>query len=62
MSNLEFLLNCTDIAEASTKVVGENTVVRGLYYGSDDLSWAEYEYVFDKDGNYISRREICSHR
>lgn len=61
MSNLEFLLNCTDIAETSIKIVGENTLVRGLYYGSDDLSWAEYEYVFGKDGDYISHSEICSH-
>jgi len=62
MSNLDFLLNCTDIDEISKSVVGENVIIRGLFHGSEDLSWTEYEYIFDKNGNYISHKEIDSHR
>lgn len=61
MSNLDFLLNCTDISDTSVRKDGENQIVRGFFYGSEDLSWCEYEYVFDKDGNYISHKEIDSH-
>ena len=58
MSNLDFLLNCTDINETSRKTINGNIVITGLFYGSEDLSWTEYEYIFDKDGNYISHKEI----
>lgn len=58
MTNLDFLLNCTDIDETSRKNENGNTIIRGLFYGSEDLSWTEYEYIFDKKGNYISHKEI----
>lgn len=62
MTNLEFLLNCTNIDETTSKIENENQVIRGIFYGSEDLSWTEYEYVFDKDGNYISHKETGYYR
>lgn len=61
MSNLDFLLNCTDACDTSVTKDGDKQIVRATFYGYDDLSWYEYEYIFDKDGNYISHREIDSH-
>lgn len=63
MSNLDFLLDCTDISEVSSRI-NENgdTIVRGTFYGSEDLSWTEFEYVFDREGNYINHKEIDSYR
>jgi len=61
MSTLDFLLNCTDVDETSVKVEGDKKIVRATFYGSEDLSWTEYEYVFDLDGNYISHRELEHH-
>ena len=59
MSNLDFLLDCTDISEVSSYIdENKNTIVRGIFYGSEDLSWTELEYVFDREGNYISHKEI----
>lgn len=59
MSNLEFLLDCTDIVEISSCISENgNTIVKGIFYGSDDLSWTEVEYIFDRNGNYISHKEI----
>jgi len=55
------LLNCTNISDVSVRKDGETQIVRGFYDGSEDLSWYEYEYIFDKDGNYISHKEIDSH-
>ena len=50
MSNLDFLLNCTDISEVSSYIdENENTIVRGIFYGSEDLSWTELVYVFNND-------------
>lgn len=62
MSNLDFLLDCTGISEVSSHI-DENgyTIVRGTFYGSEDLSWIEFEYVFDRDGSYISHKEIDSY-
>ena len=59
MSNLDFLLDCTDISEVSSHIdENGNTIVRGTFYGSEDLSWTELEYFFDREGNYISHKEI----
>ena len=59
MSNLDFLLDCTDISEVSSHIdENGNTIVRGTFHGSEDLSWTELEYVFDREGNYISHKEI----
>lgn len=59
MSNLEFLLNCTDFDESSSRIdKNGNTIVKGMFYGSEDLSWTEYEYVFDEEGNYVSHKEL----
>lgn len=59
MSNLDFLLDCTNISEVSSLICKNgNTIVRGIFYGSEDLSWTEVEYIFDRDGNYISHKEI----
>ena len=62
MSNLDFLLNCIYLDDVTKKTVDGNIVVTGFFNGSDDLSWYEMEYVFDKDGNYISHKEIDCHR
>lgn len=63
MSNLDFLLDCTEISEVSSRInKNGDTIVRGTFYGSEDLSWTEFEYVFDREGNYISHREINSYR
>ena len=49
MSNLDFLLDCTDISEVSSSICENgNTIVRGIFYGSEDLSWTEVEYIFDR--------------
>ena len=61
MSNLDFLLNCTDACDTSIKKDGDNQIVRATFCGYEDLSWSEYEYVFDKDGNYISMTLVDSH-
>ena len=62
MNNLDFLLNCTDISEVSSyNDENENTIVRGIFYGSEDLSWTEFEYVFDREGKYIRHKEIGSY-
>ena len=46
MSNLDFLLDCTDISEVSSSICENgNTIVRGIFYGSEDLSWTEVEYI-----------------
>lgn len=61
MSNLDFL-DYTDFEETSRKIVDNTIIVRGIYYGSEDLSWTEYEYTFDLHGNYISHREVSHYR
>ena len=61
MSNLDFLLHCTDFVE-NKKIEEDGKIkVKGIFYGSEDLSWTELEYVFDKKGNYISHKELDSH-
>ena len=63
MSNLDFLLDCTDINEVSSSICENgNTIVRGIFYGSEDLSWTAVEYIFDGVGNYISHKEIDNYR
>lgn len=62
MNNLDFLLDCTDIVDTSITEKDGNKIVRGIFYGSEDLSWSEIEYIFDKDGNYISHREVDNYR
>lgn len=62
MNNLDFLLDCTDIVDTSITEKDGNKIVRGIFYGSEDLSWSEIEYIFDKDGNYISHREVDHYR
>ena len=63
MSNLDFLLDCTGISEVSSSICeNDNTIVRGIFYGSEDLSWTEVEYIFDREGNYISHKEIDNYR
>ena len=48
MSNYDFLLDHTDFSEESTIKTGNEIIVRGYFYGSDDLSWTKYEYRFTK--------------
>ena len=62
MSNLDFLLKCTDICDPNVQAKDDTIIVRGTFYGADDLSWVECEYIFDKQGNYISYKEIDSYR
>ena len=62
MSNLDFLLDCTDIVDTSITEKDGNKIVRGFFYGSEDLSWSEIEYVFDRNGNYVSHREVDHYR
>ena len=62
MSNLDFLLDNTDFEEASTVKTENEIIVKGYFYGSEDLSWVEYEYRFTKDGDFITCKEIDSYR
>lgn len=61
ISHLDFLLDCTDAVETSVKVEGDKKIVRATFFGSEDLSWTEYEYVFDLNGCYISHKEVDHH-
>ena len=63
MSNMDFMLNCIDFEEVSIeKLENGNSRVLGILNGSEDLSWTEYEYIFDVKGNYVSHREINSYK
>lgn len=63
MSNMDFMLNYIDFEEVSIeKLENENSKVICTLYGSEDLSWTQYEYIFDVNGNYVSHREIDSYR
>ena len=57
MSNLDFLLDCTDISEVSSHIdENGNTIISGIFNGSEDLSWTRYEYVFDKGAFLLSNK------
>ena len=63
MSNMDFMLNCIDFEEVSIeKLENENSRVLCILNGSEDLSWTQYAYIFDTNGNYVSHREINSYR
>ena len=62
MTNLDFLLKCGGLNEVTVvNNANGNIIVRGIYYGPEDLSWYEYEYIFDQDGNYVSDRMTDQH-
>ena len=62
MSNYDFLLNYTDFNEEYTTKTKNEIIVRGYFYGSEDLSWTKYEYKFTKDGDFIKYKELDSYR
>lgn len=62
MSNYDFLLDHTDFNEESTTKTENEIIVRGYFYGSEDLSWTKYEYKFTKDGDFIECKELDSYR
>lgn len=63
MSNMDFMLNCIDFEEVSIeKLENGNSRVLGILNGSEDLSWTQYEYIFDSNGSYVSHREIDSYK
>ena len=61
MSNLDFLLDVVDLNEVSVRNEEDRIIVRGILYGEEDLSWTQYEYIFDKQGNYIDHSVIDSY-
>ena len=62
VNNLEFL-EYTGFEEHSRKILDNgNIVVKGCFYGSEDLSYTEMEYIFDKNGDFIEDKEIEHYR
>lgn len=61
MSNLDFLLEVIDLNEVSVRNEEDRIIVRGILYGEEDLSWIQYEYIFDGQGNYIDHSVIDSY-
>lgn len=58
MSNYDFLLDHTDFNAESTIKTENEIIVRGYFYGSEDLSWTQYEYRFARSGDFIECREL----
>lgn len=61
MSNLDFLLDVIDLDDVSVRNEEDRIIVRGILYGEEDLSWTQYEYIFDEQGNYIDHSVIDSY-
>ena len=66
MKKIEIIKKVTEInvevVNILEKLENENSRVLCILNGSEDLSWTQYEYIFDANGNYVSHREINSYR